>query len=174
MVDWRLNGMISTEIASGRVSGRYLEKVACLFTGRIRVSRLILFGMGPLTELTCDRLENAGFEIARMISGIRATDLALPMPAAGRGPLKLPGMTEALLTGIFDGCTQEPDRVETLGLEIPVKADQAFAVLQGLEQFRKHAGAAAIEILEIATQTADGTKAPGWDTSAEKATVTPT
>ncbi len=62
----------------------------------------------------------------------------------------------------------------TLSLEIPVKADQAFAVLQGLEQFRKHAGAAEIEHLEIETQTADGTDAPGCDYSvAEKSLGTP-
>ena len=42
--------------------------------------------MGALTELTYDRLYNAGYEMARTVSGIRANDLALPMPAAGRGP----------------------------------------------------------------------------------------
>ena len=173
LVDWRLNGMISAEIAAGRISGSFLEKVACSFPGRIRVSRLLLFGMGALTELTDDRLYNAGFEIARTVNGIGATDLALPIPAAGRGPLKLPGMTEALVTGIFDGCAQKPERLSALGLEIPVKADQAFAVLQGLEQFRKHAGATEIEILEIEAQTADGTDAPGCDYSAEKSMVMP-
>ena len=66
--------------------------------------------MGALTELTYDRLYNAGFEMARTVSGIGATDLALPMPAAGRGPLKLPGMTEALMTGIFDGCARRNRR----------------------------------------------------------------
>ena len=54
-----------------------------------------------------------------------------------------------------------------------MKADQAFAVLQGLEQFRKHAGAAEIEILEIEAQTADGTDASGCDYSAEKSMVMP-
>jgi len=174
LVDWRLNGMISAEIAAGRISGSFQEKVACAFPGRIQVSRLLLFGMGALTELTDDRLYNTGFEIARMATGIGATDLALPVPAAGRGPLKLPGMTEALVTGIFDGYGQEPDRRAILSLEIPVKADQAFAALQGLEQFRKHAGAAEIEPLEIETETTDGTDAPGCcDYSVEKLLGTP-
>ena len=30
LVDWRLNGMISAEIAAGRISGGFLEKVALL------------------------------------------------------------------------------------------------------------------------------------------------
>ncbi len=173
LVDWRLNGKISTEIASGRISGNFLEKVACSFPGRIRVARFLLIGMGALTELTADRIYNAGFEIARTANGIGATDLALPVPAAGRGPLKIPRMTEALVTGIFDGCGEKPERLAALDLEIPVQADQAFAILQGLEQFRKHAGAPEIGNLEIEVQTAQGTEASGCDYSAEKSTVMP-
>jgi len=56
LVDWRLNGVISTEIAAGRIAGTYLEKVACAFSGRIPASRLLLIGMGALAELTYDRL----------------------------------------------------------------------------------------------------------------------
>ena len=161
LVDWRLNGRISTEIASGRISGSFLEKVACSFPGRIRVSRLLLIGMGALTELTDDRLYNAGFEIARTVNGIGATDLALPVPAAGRDPLKLPGMTEALVTGIFDGYGEKPERRSALDLEIPVQAGQEFAVLKGLEQFRKRAGATEIENLEIEVQTEGGAGTSG-------------
>jgi hypothetical protein len=163
LVDWRLNGVISTEIAAGRISGNFLEKIACSFPGRIRVSRLLLFGMGALTELTYDKLYDAGFEMARTVGGLGATDLALPMPAAGRGPLKLPGMTEAMVTGIFDGCAQEPDRLSVLGLEIPGKADHAFEVLQGLDRFRKHAGTAEVEILEIEELAAAGPNLFGRD-----------
>ncbi|MHB9099881.1 MAG: M17 family peptidase N-terminal domain-containing protein, partial [Syntrophales bacterium] len=131
LVDWRLNGMISAEIAGGRISGCFLEKIACAFPRRIRISRLILFGMGALTELTYDRLYNAGFEIVKTVNGIGATDLALPMPAAGRGPLQLAPMTEALITGIFDGCADAPHRIPELGLEIPARDDHAYDIHRG-------------------------------------------
>ncbi len=85
LVDWRLNGMISTEIARGRISGDFLEKLLYAFPKRIRISRILLFGLGALSELTYDRLYNAGYEMARTVSGIRADDLALPIPAADRG-----------------------------------------------------------------------------------------
>ena len=160
-VDWRLNGMISAEIAGGRISGYFLEKIACAFPRRIRVSRLLLFGMGALTELTYDRLYNAGFEIVKTVNGIGATDLALPMPAAGRGPLNLTGMTEALITGIFDGCADAPQRLLALGLEIPARDDHAYDVHRGLMQFRQNAGAADIEIMGSEDQMADGTDATG-------------
>lgn len=161
LVDWRLNGRISAEIASGRISGNWLEKVACSFPGRLPVSRFLLIGMGALAELTYDRIYNTGFEIGQTVSGIGATDLALPVPAAGRGPLKLSGMTEALLTGFFDGGAPEAESRAALGVEVPVKDDQAFDVLQGLEQFRRRAGSDRGEILEVETRLPDRTEAPG-------------
>jgi hypothetical protein len=147
-VDWRLNGMISTGIAKGRISGDFLEKAACVFPRRIRVSRLLLFGLGALSELTYDRLYNAGFEMAQTVNGIGTKDLVIPIPAAGRGPLQLSGMTEALITGVFDGWTREPQRVPALDLEIPGQASHTDDIRLGLDLFRRRiAGVAEIEIL---------------------------
>lgn len=158
LVDWRLNGMISTEIAGGRMSGSFLEKIAYAFPRRIRISRLLLFGMGVLSELTYDRLYDAGFEMAKTVTGIGATDLALPMPAAGRGSLQLAGMTEALITGIFDGSAHEPERLPTLSLEIPAKVDHTSDIHIGLERFLKNTGAAKIEIFDSEEQASDKTE----------------
>lgn len=148
LVDWRLNGMISTEIARGRVSGDFLEKLLYAFPKRIRISRILLFGLGALSELTYDRLYNAGYEMARTVSGIRADDLALPIPAADRG-LKLSGMAEALITGLFDGFSCKPEELPSLRLEIPAKADHADEIRAGLDLFRQHVGAAGCEVLPL-------------------------
>jgi hypothetical protein len=158
LVDWRLNGMISAEIASGRIAGTFLEKAAYAFPTRIHVSRLLLFGLGAVSDLTYDRLYNAGFEVAKTVNGIGATDLAIPMPAAGRGPLQLAGMTEALITGIFDGCAREPEKTPSLDLEIPARADNKKDIRRGLDRFRQQAGMSEIVILEPEDATADETE----------------
>jgi hypothetical protein len=145
-VDWRLNGLISTGIARGRLSGDYLEKAACAFPERIPVDRLLLIGLGALADLTYDRLYNAGYETARTIKGIGATELGLPIPAAGRGPLPLIGMTEVLFTGLFDAWQHEPPREPVAVLEIPAGADQAKEVRQGLDRFRLRVDAVRIEV----------------------------
>jgi hypothetical protein len=157
-VDWRLNGMISAEIAEGRISGSFLEKIAYAFPARIHAARLLLFGMGAVSDLTYDRLYNAGFEIAKTVNGIGTTDLALPMPAAGRGSLQLAGMTEALITGLFDGCAREPEKLSTLSLEIPARPDNKEDIRRGLDRFLKQAGTMEIMILESEEQTADKTE----------------
>jgi hypothetical protein len=149
LVDWRLNGMISTELARGRVSGDYLDKLLYAFPKRIQISRMLLFGLGALSELTYDRLYSAGYEMARTISGIRANDLALPVPAAGRGPLKLPGMTVAMLTGLFDGFSCKPEELSTLYLEMPAKEAHADEIRAGLDLFRQRVGPAKCELLTL-------------------------
>lgn len=158
LVDWRLNGMISAEIAEGRISGSFLEKIAYAFPTRIRAARLLLFGMGAVSDLTYDRLYNAGFEIAKTVNGIGATDLALPMPAAGRGSLQLAGMTEALITGLFDGCAREPEKLSTLSLEIPARPDNKEEIRRGLDRFLKQAGTMETMILESEEKTAEKTE----------------
>jgi hypothetical protein len=150
--------MISIGIAEGRISPDFLEKSAFAFPGRIRVSRLLLFGLGPLSELTYDRLYNAGFEMAKTVAGIGATDLALPMPAAGRGSLQLAGMTEALVTGVFDGAALSPERRLTLVLEIPARIVHIGDIRVGLERFRKHTGDGQIEIMDWEEATAVDTE----------------
>ncbi len=149
LVDWRLNGLISTEIAQGRISGDFPEKLLYAFPRRIRISRLLLFGLGSLSALTHDRLYNTGYEMAQTVSGLRANDLVLPIPAAGRGALKLSGMVEAMLTGLFDGFAHKQEELPAIHLEIPVREDQADEVSVGLDLFRQHIGAAGIETMEL-------------------------
>lgn len=146
-VDWRLNGMISSAIARGRISGDFLEKLLYAFPERIRISRLLLLGLGPISELTYDRLYNAGYEMARTVSGIQANDMALPIPGAGRGPLKLSGMAEALITGLFDGFSGKPEELPSLRLEIPANTNQTDEIRAGLDLFRQRAGAEGCEFL---------------------------
>ena len=170
-VDWRLNGIISTEIARGMISGRFPDKLLYAYPQRIRVSRLLLFGMGPLAELTYDHLYNTGYEMARTLSGIQTTDMALPMPAAGRGSLKLQEMTDAMVTGLFDGFALKTEELPTLRLDIPARVTQTDEIMKGLTFFRRRVGETACEILsaeedeaetsmgmEFTTKTGDPTK----------------
>ena len=55
-VDWRLNGMISREIASGHISAAFMEKIMIASSPRIPASKILLMGMGLLDELTDDKL----------------------------------------------------------------------------------------------------------------------
>jgi len=58
LVDWRMNGLLSTEIARGRISAAFGEKVIFPQPDRIAVKKLVLFGLGPVSEATQGRLRS--------------------------------------------------------------------------------------------------------------------
>jgi hypothetical protein len=138
-LDWRLNGAISHELAAGRIVGNFAEKFAFAFPARIRVSRLVLFGLGSLADLTYERLYQGGYAMALTAGGLMATDIALPVPGAGRGSLALAGATEALFAGLYDGFARTALPLAALRLDIPARFDHVEAIRQGLDRFRQQA-----------------------------------
>ena len=102
LVDWRLNGMISTKIANGKITGVFTEKVLIAPHQRIPSSKVLLFGLGEVTELTYDALYRAGYDISHTIIKMNCLDFAFDIPAIGRCNLEVPLMTEAMITGCFD------------------------------------------------------------------------
>ncbi|MDO9527826.1 MAG: M17 family peptidase N-terminal domain-containing protein [Syntrophales bacterium] len=102
LIDWRLNGMISTKIANGKITGIFMEKVLIAPHQRIPSSKVLLFGLGEATELTYDTLYMAGYDISHTITKINCVDFAFDIPAIGRCNLEVPLMTEAMITGCFD------------------------------------------------------------------------
>ncbi|MCL2669993.1 MAG: hypothetical protein FWE89_04845, partial [Syntrophaceae bacterium] len=118
----------------------------CLIPGRIPVQRILLFGLGDLCGLTYDKLYNAGHEMAHAVSGMGTTDLALPMPAAGRGHLPLSGMTEALITGVLEAWVHQPPQLPVTALEIPGRDEQGDEIRLGVDRARRRVAGAAVEI----------------------------
>jgi len=82
-VDWRLNGIISRELARGRISGEFMEQILIATPPRIGASKIVLWGMGPFTELTYKRLYLTGLNMSQIMDGMGCTDFAftLPQPA---------------------------------------------------------------------------------------------
>jgi len=102
LIDWRLNGMISKELAGGRITGSLMEKVLIAPNRRTLSSKVLLWGFGNSTELTYDILYNAGYNISQTIVKIGSFDFAFNVPTAGSRNLSVSLMTEAMVTGGFD------------------------------------------------------------------------
>jgi len=161
-LDWRLNGAISHELAAGRISGSFAEKFAFAFPTRVRVSRLVLFGLGPLADLTYERLYNGGFGMGLTAGGLEATDIALPVPCAGRGSLALDGATEAFFTGLYDGFVRTALPLTALRLDIPTRSDRVGEIRRGLDRFRGQVADPQLRIVESGQDTKEETESyPG-------------
>jgi hypothetical protein len=150
LVDWRLNGAISRELAAGRITGASGEQVVFAFSRRLPMARVLLLGMGPLTDITYDALYEAGYQLSKTMGGMRCNEFAFSIPAAGRCGLLVATMTEAVVTGCFDFFSKNKEAEEAV---LPcVLADERWCdqIIEGLNKFKMQAkGDMAEEVFEV-------------------------
>lgn len=135
-VDWRLNGIISRELARGRISGKFMEQILIATPPRIGASKIVLWGMGPFTELTYKRLYLTGLNMSQIMDGMGCTDFAFTLPAAGRCHLPVSGMTESMIRGCFDFLSRDIEKWATSSTTILAKDSYLEDVLSGLQNFK--------------------------------------
>lgn len=146
-VDWRLNGMISRELARGHISAAFMEKILIASSQRIPASKILLLGMGPLAELSDDKLHQAGYHLSETMDGILCNDFAFSLPAAGRCHLSVSAITESMVRGCFDFLSRNIEKWATSSTTILADASNLEDVVSGLNNFRIKARD--ISIIEI-------------------------
>jgi hypothetical protein len=79
-VDWYLCGAVSRLSVDGKFTGA-LGTVA-LFppAGKFQVQKILVFGLGPRSQLTLPVLERAAAELQKSISGLQAQEIFLALP----------------------------------------------------------------------------------------------
>jgi len=135
-VDWRLNGMISRELAQGRISGTFMEQILVAYPQRIGPSKILLWGMGALAELTPDKMHLAGYHISQIMDGIGCNDFAFSIPAAGRCHFPIPDMTESIIRGCYDYLSKDIEKWAANKTTILANEAHIEEVLGGLHNFR--------------------------------------
>lgn len=136
LVDWRLNGMISTKIANGKIAGIFMEKVLIAPHQRIPSSKVLLFGLGKTTELTYDTLYMAGYDISHTITKTGCVDFAFDIPAIGRCNLEVPLMTEAMITGCFDFLSKDIEKLDSVSPCVLGDESSLDEIVLGLHKFK--------------------------------------
>jgi len=137
-VDWRLNGMISREIALGHISGTFMEKILIATPPRIAASMILLWGMGPLAELTHDKLYLAGYHLSQTMDGIGCNDFVFNLPAAGRCHLPVSEITESMIRGCFDFLSRDIEKWAISSTTILADESYLNDVLSGLHNFKSN------------------------------------
>jgi len=138
LVDWRLNGLISNEMARGHISGKFMETVLICSRSRIPVSKIFLFGLGPLTELSTGKLIHAGYLVSESMDRLLCRDYAFNLPAAGHCHLDVSDITEAMMTGCFNYIAQDIEKWASFATSIIAQKSYIENVLKGLENFQRN------------------------------------
>jgi hypothetical protein len=148
LVDWRMNGLISREIVRGHITGAFMEKTLIASRSRIPASKIFLFGLGLLSELTYDRLYLTGHHLSETMDGLGCKDFAFNLPAAGRCHLSVSGITEAMITGCFDYLSKDIEKWATASTCIMADEPHLEDVFTGLENFQRNTRD--VSVIEIA------------------------
>jgi len=135
-VDWRLNGIISNQLAEGRLAGSHLEKVLIASNRRIPTEKILMIGLGEIARMTYDTVYEAGYAFAETIAGLRWVDFSFEIPAAGRCALQLSTMSEAVLTGFFDAFSKDVAQLESISPVLIIREDFIEPVRAGVERFK--------------------------------------
>jgi len=150
-MDWRLNGMISHEIKRGHVIGEFKERVAIPHPDRIGSDLLFLFGMGPLAEISYDRIYTAAYEIAGAVDAMKLREFGFDLPGEGRAELATAGILEAMVTGFFDFLSEDVSKLSAMNICLATSPARLKEVAEGIRQFHKnvrHLGSVDFSALE--------------------------
>jgi len=152
-LDWRLNGIISTLMAKGRIGGTFMEKVLISPNGRIPSTKILLIGLGDLARLTYDTLYTTGQTMAQTLSDMACDEYVFDIPGTGKCELDVAQMATTMISGFTDGLAARgvPDG-NTLPISILGDEDHMAEIILGMHTFKVAAGKGArITIREVVT-----------------------
>lgn len=136
LIDWRLNGMISSEIKQGRISGEFKEKIVIPFPRRIGAEMILLYGLGNSYDVNYDKIYNAAYLIAETIYGMSLRIFAFDICGEDRSSLVTANITEALVTGIFDFLSTDIEKIANMTACIVTSPAHIQEVSLGIQQFK--------------------------------------
>jgi len=135
-IDWRLNGMISSEIKQGRISGEFKEKIVIPFPQRIGAEMLLLFGLGNSHDINYDKIYNAAYLIAEAVYGMSLHSFAFEIYGEDRFSLVTSNIVEAMVTGIFDFLSADIEKIANMTACIVTSPAHLQEVSLGIQQFK--------------------------------------
>jgi hypothetical protein len=138
LVDWRLNGLISREIRQAHIGGALQEKVVIPKPERINTEMLILFGGGPVTDLSYNRVYDAAYEMANTVDSLKLSDFSFDLPGEGRVLLSSSGMFEAMVAGFFDFLSGDVSKLEAMNICLVTAKERLPEIADGIARFNKN------------------------------------
>lgn len=153
--DWRLCGMISALLASGRLRGAAGEALLIPTEHRLRAPRLVVVGLGPAARFGAAELVDAARAIADRLLDLRVEVAALAIPGDWIGAVPVRPAAEACARGALEAVAA---RGGSLALGLLVPASNAGRALRGLETLLARAKSAgvALDLPDLEPETLDG------------------
>jgi len=76
LIDWRMNGYISRQLQSNRITGKLGETVLIPGPTRIHAKKLFIFGMGETESIDEEKVNTVSEHIKKTLDGMKKTKFA--------------------------------------------------------------------------------------------------
>lgn len=127
-IDWRLCGLVSEQIESGRMRGNPDEALLIPSLGQLRAKRVLVLGLGPRSDYRLGQVTQSVHEAVRRAVGLASPSLAMaPLGLAGD---EFPRAVDAILAGAIEGFR---DARASLRLRIVLPADEVNRAANALD-----------------------------------------
>jgi len=135
-IDGRMDGMISSRLAQGFMTGHLGEITLIPANGRIRADKILFVGLGGTATFCYGRVRDLAEHVVKTCIGLQVYDLTLAFPDPFRFGIEWAKLIEAMMEGIGLGLrASEPLR------DIRVRLSEGFdhydQILKGVETARK-------------------------------------
>jgi len=134
LVDWRLCGFVSRQIAAGRITGQDGEAVLLPGRPKLPVEKVFLFGLGPETELSREAIAQHVTRVLDTLARARVRTTALLLPGRSTGRTD-----PTLAMDVFMTVAAGRDDQDELILLEPLEAQRAIRPVVERERRRARA-----------------------------------
>jgi len=135
-VDWRLCGLVSEQIAAGRIGGRAGESLLVPGSGTVRASRVMLLGLGPRRSFDAAQSFAASRDAAQRCLALSLSEFALAPPSLRSTDLAR--HAEAVLAGALEAVRRARAPLAMSLLAPPEEAARLARVLEAAAQTGGH------------------------------------
>jgi hypothetical protein len=135
-VDWRLNGMISSAMKAGRISGELEEKVVIPFPARAGTEILFLLGLGDTSSINYDKIYNAAYLVTQTVDSMGLHSFGFDLYGEGRSNLVTSNIVEAMITGFFDFLSTDIEKLSRMHACAVTAPSSLHSFVQGVNQFK--------------------------------------
>jgi len=124
-VDWRLCGLVSQQLAAGRIAGARREALLVPSWGQLYARRVLIVGLGPRSEYKLQGMAECVCEVVERAAALRAGSIAMA-PLGTEGD-EFPRCADAFVTGAREGFRRAP-MPQRLRIVLPVAEVNRAAV----------------------------------------------
>lgn len=140
LVDWLMDGMISSRVNQGFMTGQLLETTLIPANEKVKADKILFIGLGETAAICYGRVRELAEKAIKTCVGLQVHDLVMTVPNPQQFGLQWAKVMEAVMEGIGSGLQMKnsPRDIRVRFSGGPSYCDQLVRGLETAKRFLKH------------------------------------